>query len=58
MEKEMADMLAEVKADAFVLDCFAYPATEQITVRTAYFSKNNQGKASPRTDYHHPECCS
>lgn len=36
MEKEVADMLATIHADAFVLDCFANPTPDQITRRTAY----------------------
>ncbi|MGC4233193.1 MAG: SGNH/GDSL hydrolase family protein [Niabella sp.] len=39
MEKEVADMLAGIRADAFVLDCFANPSPEQITQRTAYVVK-------------------
>lgn len=39
MEKEVADMLAGIRADAFVLDCFANPSPDQITQRTAYLVK-------------------
>ncbi|MDH7459876.1 SGNH/GDSL hydrolase family protein [Chitinophagaceae bacterium 26-R-25] len=39
MEKEVADMVASIEADAFVLDCFANPSPEQITERTAYTVK-------------------
>lgn len=44
MEKEVADMVAEVRADAFVLDCFANPSPEQITERTAYLVKKIREK--------------
>lgn len=40
MEKEVADMVATIGADAFVLDCFANPSPEQITERTAYMVKS------------------
>ncbi|AHF14555.1 SGNH/GDSL hydrolase family protein [Niabella soli] len=39
MERNVADMLATAKADAFVLDCFANPSPEQIKERTAYLVK-------------------
>ena len=39
MEKDVADMVAGIPADAFVLDCFANPSPEQITERTAYMVK-------------------
>ncbi|MFT3902676.1 MAG: SGNH/GDSL hydrolase family protein [Niabella sp.] len=39
MEKEVADMVANIRADAFVLDCFANPSPEQIIQRTAYMVK-------------------
>lgn len=44
MEKEVADMLATIEADAFVLDCFANPSPEQITQRTAYLVKAIRAK--------------
>jgi len=39
MEKVVADMVATIRADAFVLDCFANPSPEEITQRTAYMVK-------------------
>lgn len=39
MEKEVADMVATIRADAFVLDCFANPSPEEITQRTPYIVK-------------------
>jgi len=39
MEKAVADMVASIQADAFVLDCFANPSPEQITERTNYIVK-------------------
>lgn len=39
MEKVVADMVATIPADAFVLDCFANPGPEEITQRTAYMVK-------------------
>lgn len=44
MEKEVADMVAGIQADAFVLDCFANPSPEQITDRTAYLVKTIRAK--------------
>lgn len=44
MEKEVADMVASIQADAFVLDCFANPNPEQITERTAYLVKTIRAK--------------
>ncbi len=39
MEKVVADMVATIQADAFVLDCFANPSPREITERTAYMVK-------------------
>lgn len=39
MEKEVADLVANIQADAFVLDCFANPSAGQIRQRTAYMVK-------------------
>ncbi|WP_114790581.1 SGNH/GDSL hydrolase family protein [Niabella yanshanensis] len=39
MEKVVANMVATIRADAFVLDCFANPSPEEITQRTAYMVK-------------------
>lgn len=36
MEPEVANMLAEIDADAFILDCAANPSPQLITERTAY----------------------
>lgn len=36
MEKEVADMLAGVEADAFILDCVPNSSPKEITERTAY----------------------
>lgn len=44
MEKEVADMVADIQADAFVLDCFANPSPEQIAERTAYLVKTIRAK--------------
>lgn len=44
MEKEVADMVADIQADAFVLDCFANPSPEQIAERTAYLVKTIRNK--------------
>lgn len=44
MEKEVADMVASIQADAFILDCFANPTPEQITERTAYIVKTIRAK--------------
>lgn len=44
MEKEVADMLATIDADAFVLDCFANPSPEQIAQRTGYLVKAIRAK--------------
>lgn len=39
MEKEVANMIANISADAFILDCFANPSPQQITEKTAYLVK-------------------
>ncbi|WP_460762858.1 SGNH/GDSL hydrolase family protein [Niabella terrae] len=39
MEREVADMVASIQADAFILDCFANPSPEQISARTVYMVK-------------------
>lgn len=39
MEKSVADMLADIEADAYILDCMPNPSTEQIKERTAYLVK-------------------
>jgi lysophospholipase L1-like esterase len=39
MEREVADMVADISADAFVLDCAPNPTPTQITERTAYLVK-------------------
>lgn len=44
MEKEVADMVASVTADAFILDCFPNPTAEQITERTAYIVRAIRAK--------------
>lgn len=44
MEKEVADMVANIQADAFILDCFANPSPEQISERTAYLVKAIRAK--------------
>ncbi|MCH5596448.1 SGNH/GDSL hydrolase family protein [Niabella ginsengisoli] len=44
MEKEVADMVASIQADAFILDCFANPSPEQIAKRTAYIVKAIRAK--------------
>lgn len=36
MEKPVADMIAEMQADAFILDCVPNSSPEEITQRTAY----------------------
>lgn len=36
MEKGVADMVATIQADAFIMDCFANPSPEEITQRTGY----------------------
>lgn len=37
MEASVADMLKDIEADAFVLDCMPNPSPEEITERTPYF---------------------
>lgn len=37
MEKEVADMVADIDADAFILDCIPNPSPAEITERTAEF---------------------
>lgn len=37
MEKEVAEMLADIDADAFILDCIPNPSPQQITDRTVDF---------------------
>ncbi|KAA2240046.1 hydrolase [Chitinophaga agrisoli] len=44
MEKEVADMVADIDGDAFVLDCAPNPSPEQITERTAYLVKTIRQK--------------
>ncbi len=44
MEKAVADMVADIDADAFVLDCAPNPSPEQITERTAYLVKTIREK--------------
>lgn len=44
METEVADMLAEIDADAFVLDCAANPSPQQILERTAYLVRKIREK--------------
>lgn len=44
MEKEVADMVASIDAEAFIMDCFANPSPEQIAARTAYMVKAIRAK--------------
>lgn len=39
MHAPVADMLAEIKADAYILDCAANPSPDEITERTEYLVK-------------------
>lgn len=39
MERSVAEMLADIEADAYILDCMPNPSTEQIKERTAYLVK-------------------
>lgn len=40
MEKEVADMIASLHADAYILDCVPNSSPEQIATRTAYLVKS------------------
>lgn len=44
MEREVADMVADIAADAFILDCAPNPSPAQITERTAYVVKTIREK--------------
>lgn len=44
METAVADMVADIKADAYILDCAPNPSPEQITERTAYLVKTIRQK--------------
>lgn len=44
MEKEVADMVAEIKADAFILDCVPNSFPKEIRQRTGYLIKNIRSK--------------
>jgi hypothetical protein len=37
MERAVADMITDIEADAYILDCAANPSPEQISERTEYF---------------------
>ncbi|TZF82528.1 hydrolase [Pedobacter sp. BS3] len=47
MEKAAADMIIDIDADAYILDCVANPSPEQIKERTAYLV-NTIRKAHPK----------
>ena len=44
MERPVADMLANIAADAFILDCVPNPSPKEITERTAYLVKTIREK--------------
>jgi len=44
MEKEVADLIAEIHADAFILDCVPNSSPEEIKNRTAYLIRSIRNK--------------
>ena len=46
MEKEVSDMVSDISADAYILDCIPNSSPEQITERTAYLVKQIREKHS------------
>jgi len=44
MERAVADMVAEIDADAYILDCAPNPSPKEITERTAYLVKTIREK--------------
>jgi lysophospholipase L1-like esterase len=44
MEKEVADLVANTPADAYILDCIPNPSPEQIKERTAYLVRTIRAK--------------
>lgn len=44
MEQSVADMLADIEADAYILDCAANPGPDEITQRTGYLVKTLRGR--------------
>ena len=46
MEQSVADMLTEIEADAYILDCAANPSPDEISQRTGYLVKTIRNRHS------------
>ena len=54
MEAAVADMLKDIDADAFILDCMPNPSPEEITERTQYLVNTIRTDHEGSVDGTHP----